>query len=89
MELGSYAKIRDRVCADGTHWLKEEVRDFYSGKLAESHTLLTQQQEKKATRRYRVSSACQWIKNPEKIIVQAKRQSRKLTGKLSGKTARA
>lgn len=43
----------------------------------------------KATRRYRISSACQWIKNPEKIIAQAKRQSRKLTGKLSGKTAKA
>jgi MoaA/NifB/PqqE/SkfB family radical SAM enzyme len=55
-ELNSptYAEERDRECADGTHWLKDDCKKFFSSKLYENNNQYPDDEKKrclKATRR--------------------------------------
>ncbi len=42
----TYASLRDRVCTDGSHWLKKEVRDFFSQKLYDNNKQYSKEEMK-------------------------------------------
>lgn len=46
----TYAALRDRVCADGTTWLNDEFRAFFSSKLYDTNPQLTRAEKRKITR---------------------------------------
>lgn len=37
LDTPTYAQVRDRVCPDGSHWVKPEMREYFSHRLAESN----------------------------------------------------
>ncbi len=45
-----YTDMRDRICLDGTHWIQEECRDFFSTKLIDNHTELSESEKNRIKR---------------------------------------
>lgn len=54
METPTYASMRDRVTADGEHWLNQRMRDFISGKLVDNNTEYTDKEKKRINRKMRI-----------------------------------
>lgn len=52
----SYLEMRDRVTADGRHWVGEEMRRFLSQKLSENNDLLSPQAKQQALRQNRLEN---------------------------------
>ena len=50
LEAPTYATLRNRVCADGSEWLKPEMKAFMSTKLKDSNTQYTSAQQKRIDR---------------------------------------
>lgn len=53
LEAPTYAKLRNRVCCDGSEWLKKEMKEFMSTKLYESNKEYTVEEKKKINKRLR------------------------------------
>ena len=47
LECPTYAEERDRKCNDGTHWLKEECKEFFSTKLYDSNKEYSDERKKR------------------------------------------
>lgn len=45
-----YNNMRDRVCKDGSHWVQEEARAFFSTKLKDTHAILSGAEQKNIMR---------------------------------------
>lgn len=41
LDTPGYGDLRDRCCADGSHWLQSGLRDFFNGKLVDSNERLS------------------------------------------------
>lgn len=65
-----YGTIRDRVGADGFHWIQREYFDFVNTKLAESNSELSDSQRKKILMKSRVRSVLSF---PVKVVKKIKR----------------
>lgn len=63
-----YNNMRDRVCEDGTHWVQDETRQFFSTKLSQTHTLLSDEEQKKVIRLAGVKRVHSKIKYYSEII---------------------
>lgn len=66
----TYTEERDRICSDGSHWLKESCQEFFSTKLYENNEQYSSVQKEKCinnTKKAMVSSA------KEKIIQKARK----------------
>ncbi len=50
VETPYYNNMRDRVCEDGSHWVQEKAREFFSTKLKDSHEQLSLREQKKVIR---------------------------------------
>lgn len=37
LQTPAFAEMRDRTCSDGSHWLSDDMREFFSSKLCESN----------------------------------------------------
>lgn len=53
----TYTEMRDRECADGTHWCGEKVRDFFSQKLVNSNQKYSLKQKRKINKMYKKKSS--------------------------------
>ncbi len=42
----TYAQVRNRVCADGSEWLREPMKSFISGRLEDANEILTEKKKK-------------------------------------------
>lgn len=42
LDMPLHIGVRDRICADGSHWLNDTLIDFFSQKLQDSHTVYSE-----------------------------------------------
>lgn len=66
----TYGEIRNRVCADGTEWLKPEMKSFMSSKLYESNLEYSAVAKIKANAEIRLTDLARRIKGKVKRIVR-------------------
>lgn len=52
VEAPTYADIRNRICEDGTEWLKKDVKEAFSTKLSTANEVWSDKKKKKYERKY-------------------------------------
>lgn len=52
LQTPTYAEIRNRVCADGSEWLSEEVKEAFSQKLADHNRVWSERKKAAYERKY-------------------------------------
>ena len=50
----TYLEMRDRITADGRHWVGEEMRQFLSQKLSDNNEHLSAEGKRRAMRKNRI-----------------------------------
>lgn len=68
----TYAQMRDRVTTDGKHWVQEKALEFFSSKLQEEHTQLTEVEKNKIMKRSLINQKINTIR------IQTTQMSRKI-----------
>lgn len=73
LKCPTYAEERDRLCDDGTHWLKADCLEFFSSKLYESNELYTDEEK---TESIRATNKAIALETKEKILKKIRKITR-------------
>lgn len=62
LETPTYAQMRDRKCIDGSHWLSDECREFFSSKFSSMHNEISIAEQNKIVSHARIDATIDKIK---------------------------
>ena len=73
LDAPTYAELRNRICIDGSEWLRPEMKSFMSTKLCESNKEYTQSEKKMINRKQRIPFLRQRVRQTLIKLVKSKK----------------